>query len=243
MTLLRAWGVGNAVDVDLVRRELRKFVKHHRGAFEEVSRRQAQFLEIGAMAFVVEHYRKKKYAIEAMGLSGGRIFHVKLGSRGNPANYSWFRCRRGLAEFDVYLNLPVLSSYGDGGVYVVDVGVVHAGLVLTRKDGEPLALRNRDLITFAEVKNFKIYPMLLAHFVGIVHEIQPAFLGRRRPNGFAKANHFSPTLFTVGSITRNSTLILGGFAIRKYRVNVVPTFDLKIAALSADASTPSPLKP
>lgn len=230
------------MDADLVRRELGDFIKAHRAALEEVSRRQAQFLEIGAMAFVVEHYRKKKYKPEAMGLSKGRVFHAKLWSRGNPLNYSWFRCRRGKSEFDIYLNLPVLSSYGDGGVYVVDVGVVRAGVLPTRRDGGPLALQNRELVTFAEVKNFKIYPMLLAHFVGIVHEIQPAFLGGSRPRGFARASHFAPALFTVGSITPNSTLILGGFLTRKYKVNVVPTFDVKIAALSANASTPSPLK-
>src|SRR6266511_1059911 len=132
----------NRVDVDAIKRELSLFATRHRAALDEVSRRQAQFLEIGAMALVVEHYRKKDYAVEARGLDASRLFHAKLGSQGNPANYSWFTCRRGTAEFDVYLNLPVLGSYGDGGIYVVDVGVVRAGSLPERRQGEPLAVRN-----------------------------------------------------------------------------------------------------
>src|SRR6266516_2492965 len=163
----------NRVDVDAIKRELSRFVTRHRAAREEVSQRQSQFLEIGAMAFVAEHYRKKNYTVEARGLDSSQLFHFKLGSQGNPAHYSWFTCRRGYAEVDVYLNLPVLGSYVDGVVYVVDVGVIRGGSLSERREGEPLAVRNRDLITFAEVKNFRIYPMLLAHFIGIVHELQP----------------------------------------------------------------------
>jgi hypothetical protein len=233
----------STVDIDAIKQELRRFAARHRTALDEASRRQAQFLEIGALAFVVEHYRKNAYTIEAHGLDANRLFHVKLGSQGNPANYSWFTCRRGKAEFDIYLNLPVLGGYGDGGIYVVDVGVVrHASLGRRRQD-EPLAVRNEDLITFAEAKNFRIYPMLLAHFIGIIHELQPPCLGRRRPYGFTRDSHFAPALFTVGNITPNSRLILGGFSARRYRVNVVPGFDLAIGKLSADATAPSPLKP
>lgn len=230
------------MDVDAIRDELGAFLRRHSAALEEASRRQNQFLEIGAMAFVVEHYRKKRYAIEALGLQAERIFHAKLGSQGSPANYSWFRCRRGKGEFDVYLNLPVFGNCGDGGIYVVDVGVVRAGPLPVHRGGEPWGVRNCDLVTFAEVKNFKIYPMLLAHFVGIVHEIQPTFLGRRRPYGFARDDHFAPTLFTVGRITPNSTQIVDGFSTRKYRLNVVPAFDLSVAALSESRSSKSPLR-
>jgi hypothetical protein len=231
------------VDIEAIKRELQRFAVRHQAGLDEVSRRQAQFLEIGALAFVVEHYRKNNYAVEAHGLDASHLFHVKLGSQGNPANYSWFTCRRGGAEFDIYLNLPVLGGYDDGGVYVVDVGVVRHASLGRRRQHEPLAVKNDDLITFAEVKNFRIYPMLLAHFIGIVHELQPPCLGRRRPYGFTRDHHFAPALFTVGSITPNSRLILAGFSARRYRVNVVPGFDLAIARLSANAAAPSPLRP
>ena len=106
------------IDVEAVRRELTTFLKRHRAAFAEVSRRQAQLLEIGALTFAVEHYRKKKYAVRAEGLSSG-LFYVKLGSRGDPKNYSWFSCDRGSSGLEVYLNLPVFGGYRDGGIYVV----------------------------------------------------------------------------------------------------------------------------
>lgn len=230
------------MDVDAVRRELTTFLTRHRAAFAEVSRRQSQLLEIGALTFAVEHYRKKSYVVRAEGLSSG-LFHVKLASQGDPKNYSWFTCSRGGSRFEVYLNLPVFGGYGDGGIYVVDVGVVQPGALPTRLRGKPYAVENSQLITFAEVKNFKIYPMLLAHFVGIVHELQPGCLGGRRSYGFKRDDHFAPTLFTVGNITENSDLIRRGFAARKYRVNVVPLFDIVIAQMSADSKSSSPLRP
>ena len=47
--------------------------------------------------------------------------------------------------------------------------------MVPRKKQQPKweRLDNGDLITFAEVKKLIVYPMLLAHFVGIIHEIMP----------------------------------------------------------------------
>jgi hypothetical protein len=230
------------VDVEAVRRELSRFIARYHAAFAEISRRQAQLLEIGALTFAVEHYKKRNYTVHAMGVSDG-LFLVKLGSQGDPRNYSWFTCDRAANHFDIYLNLPVFGSHGDGGIYVVDVGVVQHGALPKRRRGEPFGVDNHRLITFAEVKNFRIYPMLLAHFVGIVHELQPWCLGERRRYGFIRDDHFAPTLFTVGNITPNSNLIRRAYAARKYRLNIVPLFDIVIAQMSRDEKSPSPLQP
>ncbi len=75
--------------------------------------------------------------------------------------------------------------------------------------------------------------MLLAQFVGIVHEIAPRFLrGRRR--GFGPRGHIPPTLVTLGGLSGTSTAIIRGFAARGFQLNIAPNYDVRLAMARAD---------
>jgi hypothetical protein len=230
------------VDVDRIADELRRFIARRGAVFDRLSRRYFQILEVGALTFAAEHYRKQGYALATRNLDGG-LFHVKQTAQGVIGRYSWFECTRGVDQFSLYMNLPVFSENAiDDGVYVVDVGVANSGAVTKRVDDSPPAVSNDDLLTLAEVKAFRVYPMALAHFLGIVHELRPECLARRRPYGFLKAGHFAPTLFTLGTLTANSERIVTTYRLRKFRINVVPGFDRLLSRLSADAGLRSPLR-
>lgn len=124
---------------------------------------------------------------------------------------------------------------------MVDVGIAIAGVLPTDSKGRKAwsGLSNDLLVTFIEAKKLVVYPMLLAQFVGIVHEIKPDFLGNA-PD-FSVEKHFFPALVSIGYLTPTSKSIINGYIPRKFGIRVVPAFDLEVLRLSQDAAAPSPL--
>jgi hypothetical protein len=203
---------------------------------------ETQILELAALSVAATHYERAGYAVLPTNLIAGH-FKVKVKS-GYRDNFSWFTVTRGGATFEVHGNLGVQSAYRlDTGIYVVDVAVVKGGTVSRRGPGaRDEWVRNDDVVTFLEVKKLVAFPMLLAQFIGIVHEIKPSFLNSgRRPRGFLANDHFEPALVTVGHLARTAGAIRDGFAARRFHIRVITNFDAKISWLSRERSASSPL--
>ena len=81
-------------------------------------------------------------------------------------------------------------------------------------------LPNSELVTFAEVKKLVVYPMLLAQFVGIVHEIKPG-LGGRLPRGFAKLGHCLRTCI-AWALFGQLKAIADAYPQRKIKITIAP---------------------
>lgn len=191
------------MDTTTIRNTLKAFIKKYRTEFQAMTSRETALLELGALVMTSEHYRLMGYKVEIEN-SKQDLFSVKLSSRGHPYNFSWFRCSLKGVAFEIHSNLAISGAHKDGAVYVVDIAVVRENVVPREKGKVPwVALSNRDLITFAEVKKLVIYPMLLAQFVGIVHEIRPIQLGGK-PRGFKKHKHFYPALISLGYLQGTS---------------------------------------
>lgn len=243
------------MDLEIITKHLEAFIKKHKTAFEELPKRQTAILELAALALSAEHYKSTGYRIEARNLKGSK-FKIKISASGTPKNFSWFECLKEDWRFEIHANLPVYGAHNDQGVYVVDVAVTEADraflIVSSRKKiKESLAARkypknraliNKDLITFMEVKKLVIYPMLLAQFVGIVHEIKPKFLKGKEPDGFKIQGHFLPCLAATGYLTPNSKRIIDGYQKRKMKMLVAENFDQRFFYLR-DGSGQSPLFP
>lgn len=223
---------------------MRQFINKHRTEFYELPRIQTQLLELGAATLASEHYRLEGYHVRSENAIGGR-FRVKVSSRGHPWNYSWFVVERDDRRFEIHTNLAVLGHYGlDEGRYVVDVAVCRPGRVpLTKTDGRGwVCLRNQDLVTFVEAKKLVVYPMLLAQFVGIVHEVKPRFLSGLPP-GFRRRGHFPPALVSTGHPASTSRDIVRGFTARGFRISVVPSFDTHLSSMRRGQIAYSPFDP
>jgi hypothetical protein len=98
---------------------------------------------------------------------------------------------------------------------------------MTRRGHTPL--ENSDLISFAEAKKLVVYPMLLAQFVGIVHEVTPKFLKRDKKYRLGN-DHLHPALITLGNLTPNARDIMRSFKRRKYKITVAESFDIRLSA-------------
>jgi hypothetical protein len=230
------------LDSAKIRSSLRTFIRRHRKSFHSLAQRDTALLEMGALVLASEHYRLEGYAVTTQN-TRGNVFKVKLSARGDPFNFSWFECERDDDRFEIHSNLAVSGAYDDQSVYVVDVAVTKADRVPKAKPKKKwVSLANKDLITFAEVKKLVIYPMLLAQFVGIVHEIKPTFLGAL-PALFRKQGHFKPALVSIGYLKGTSQKILDGFKRRNFRIVVIPGFDAHLGSLRAGEADRSPFTP
>jgi hypothetical protein len=231
------------VDVGEISASLRKFVRSHHGQFQGLSERKSQLLEIGALMIAAQHYELSGYDVDLHNPKG-RDIRVKLGTRGDPWNFSYFEVRRGARRFEIHTNLPVEDAVGtEGARYVADVVVVPARKVPRKRpkgDEKWFALPNADLVTFIEAKSLVIYPMLIAQFIGIVHELMPEFLDGQRPAGFKAARHFDPALVSLGYLHGTCWNIVKGFPARGLHIRIVAEFDSAIANLRR-GSTRSPL--
>jgi hypothetical protein len=215
------------MDVRAVRDAIGQVIKKHRVAFREIGSRQSALLELGAVTGVAQHYRASGYAVEIVNPHGLRSFKVKLSAKGYPWNFSHIAVRRGSDIAEIHMNVTVRSAH-DEGIYCVDVGVTNAGAVPRTKPAKKWeCVDNIDLHTFAEAKKLVIYPMLLAQFIGIVHEIKPKYLVRSsKPSEL-----LPPALISLGHFSGNSIKIVSSYRARGIRVTIAENFDIRLARI------------
>ncbi len=228
------------MNVDVISNLLARFVRRHRTTFDTLSTRQSALLELGAMVGVQEHYRSRGFEIKVM--NPGRLaeFRVKTSTRGAPWNYTRIRATRNDRAVDIHMNLMVRGAHDDG-VYCVDVGITKAGSVPSSKGAAKWqCLGNKHLRSFAEVKRLVVYPMLLAQFIGIVHEVKPRFLRKPARRWYGSRRHPPPTLIALGHFSANSDSIVRHYEHRGFQVNVAENFDVRVAWARQDR-TRSPL--
>jgi hypothetical protein len=222
-----------AVNWDNAARALARFFKRHRSALEMVPSRESQLLELASLMATVEHYRQQGYDVAPRNTPRGRL-RIKVSASGYPWNFSYFSAHGKGSDVELHVNLAVRgASPRDPGYYVVDIAVVKTGRVPTTRSEDWTGVANDALVTFVEAKKLVIYPMLLAHFVGIAHELTPRFLRRHTPPEGSPDPHFFPTLLATGYFTDNARAVVESYPARRYWLNVVPDMDARISAIAA----------
>jgi hypothetical protein len=227
------------IDIDQIADDLIKIVTKYQFQFYNMERKESQLLELSALIFTTEYYKESGYTVEPKNLTNDtNEFYIKIKANAKPYKYSFFELTKGRNVFEVHANLPVRGCFDENGIFIVDVGVVIKGSIpLSLQDQKDWkAVPNKRLVTFLEVKKLVVYPMLLAQFVGIVHEIKCVFLNGRLPNNFKKNSHLFPSLITVGYLSGTSSKIIDGFKKRKYKIKIIPDFDKTISLLRWDGS-------
>lgn len=226
------------MNLDAITEALDRFVAAHRLTFANLGNRQSQILELAATVGVTQHYIAKGFAISVSNPHGSATFIVKTGTRGHPSAYSSITCTRGSDTVEIHMNLMVQSAH-DEGVYCVDVGIASPGAVPRAKGRDKWrCIPNEALLSFAEAKKLVVYPMLLAQFLGIVHEIKPAFLRAPAPTGFGEEGHLPPTLIALGHFSGNSRLIVDSFRSRGYSFLVAESYDIRLAMARKEGESP-----
>ena len=84
--------------------------------------------------------------------------------------------------------------------------------------------------------------MLVAQFIGIVHELMPQLLGHPHPTELRQDDHHFPALVTIGYMTERTRGICEAFPARSYCICVVPNFGSRFIAKRMEAGDPSPFE-
>jgi len=219
------------MDINVVQKALGDFTRKHRAAFSVIGERQSQLLELGAIVGVELHYRSNGYRSTVRSPQGAGTFVVKTSTRGHPSKYSSIVFEKDGAQIEAHMNLLVRSAQDDG-IYCVDVGIVRPGVVPEKVNRKVKwsCIPNKSLLSLVEAKRLTIYPMLLAQFVGIVHEIKPRFLRNPIPKGFGRTLQLPPTLIALGPFSGNSKVIVDAYKARGITIWIAENFDVRLAA-------------
>lgn len=130
------------------------------------------------MCIVTEAFRRRGYRVRAtQPLPQGFIF--KCFPRGDPNNYSYFTVEKGDEKYEIRLNIFVRNFRWNSLRLNLDVVVIRANSPF-RND----TIDARDLVTFAECKNLRGFPELVASIVGMVYELQRERLYRGSISNF-----------------------------------------------------------
>lgn len=214
--------------VELVE-SIRKVVADHIGALREIGESQTKLLELASVTGVVQHFAALGYDAQVSNPTGS-TFRVKTSTRGFPWNFSYFTLQSGNEKIEVHMNLMVRSAR-DEGIYCVDVAVVKPGTILNPGKGQKwVCVENEALLSFAEAKKLVVYPMLLAHFIGIVHEVKPGYLSVSKEKVFGL---LPPVLITLGNFSGNSKAIVSNYPARDISVVIAENYDIRLARVRA----------
>lgn len=216
-----------------------RLIRAHKSTIELMLKRQSERLELASVLSFAEHYTGNGWHVTVVNPSASPgAFVVKTRASGDPHKYSYCLLTKERRTLEIRMNLSVVGGR-DPGVYCVDVAVLAPGRVPKYARGQSQATPNRFLITFGEAKALPVYPMLLAQFIGIVHEIKPRFMSLVS-RAFGPYGHPPPTLIVLGRYSGNSTTIVGRYPSRQILVHVAEEIDHRLSRFAAGSGT-SPL--
>jgi len=216
------------MDIAAIQASIKKVISKHKTAFQKLGANQSKLLELGSITGTAQHFMSLGYSVNVVNPSSKSEFIVKTSTQGFPWNFSHINVSSGASIFELHMNLMVESAH-DTGIYCVDVGVAMPGIVPKSQQKTPWAcLPNKDLLTFAEAKKLVVYPMLLAQFIGIVHEIKPDFL----TNPATASSPMFPTLISLGHFSGNSANIVQKYAVRQFNIWIAENFDTRLSKVN-----------
>lgn len=207
---------------------IESYLRRHSTTLKQISDRLPSMFEGLCLVYVAEYYETLKYDVKPKNLFNGS-FRLKFGTMGDPQNFSYFEVKKGTLSFEIRHNLPVRGARDSTTLYVADIAVINSHSVQKEisltASGRRRTLHycaNRDLKSFAEVKDLIAYSMLIAQFLGVVFELKPRCL---RKTWFSKnllrfKNHMFPSLMISGSSHIGANAVIHSLSRRNYTVVV-----------------------
>jgi hypothetical protein len=176
------------IDTGSLRRDLGKFFSESRKELGIFGSTVNQTFEAFVYASVIGWYRERGWAVWFVHppnatAGAARVLRLKFSTRGRPGNYTYAKCALGDEVLQVRHQLRVATrAYSIKSKYraniVLDVAVLKDVDLSEHSTND--FLDNADLLTFGEAKHMSAFAELIASFVGVVYEMQPERLRRRR---------------------------------------------------------------
>lgn len=213
-------------DKDLLEKEIKDFVNKFKATISNHANRISDYFEMSCYNLVVRFYENNNYNVTIQNLQKGK-YTYKCSPAGIQSNYSYFLVAKIVGkkelEFEIQHNLATQSSFNNEIFTNPDITVIKKGKSRTTTNYYAINrrfsyVRNDDVITFFEVKNFNPFPELVFNFIGIVNELRKDILTN---SAVAKRPiHLAPSLMVSGKPNRQ-TLRIKESLEERYCINII----------------------
>jgi hypothetical protein len=218
------------VDVGTLRGRLQAFFDNNRNDLSRFGSTVNQTFEAFVFAQVITWFKVRPgWSVEVVNPldeEGQERFRLKFSTRGRPGGYSYVRCvsPEGIV-FQVRHQLRVATKHHRENAsppanVCLDVAVIRDVDLAGFSTHDYVS--NHDLVTFGEAKHMSAFAELVAGFLGLVHEMQPARLKRTRTGKWkgTQRDHPSPFLFVSGHLWRTAEGVTETISRRRLDVDV-----------------------
>lgn len=200
---------------------LKSFFSAHKPRLTSFGGTVNQTFEAFVFAASIKWYRRRRWNTSVVNPKGGQ-FRLKFSTRGRPSNFSYVRCQRGKQSCQLRHQLRVTTAHSRVGQrfranICCDLAVIKDINLDSYSTFD--AIPNNQLITFAEAKHMSAFAELLASFLGVVHELQPARLKARSRLSW-KGNHPKSFLYVSGILYHTAKGILETIQSRKLNLAI-----------------------
>lgn len=222
------------IDTSKLRGDLTRFFGEQRKELGIFGSTVNQTFEAFVFASVIGWYKERGWIVTfnnpgQPGPDGRHTLRLKFSTRGRPENYTYARCTK--ADYAVQIRHQIRvatnahrASRKYNANIVLDVAVIKD--IDLSAHGTSDYVTNENLVTFGEAKHMSAFAELVASFLGIVHEMQPKRLARRRfksrtarPRPLTPG-HLSPFLFVSGFLFHTAQGLVDTIAARGFDLDV-----------------------
>lgn len=212
-------------DINELTRDVETYLRTNRSAIYNNSKRISDFFEMACYNNVVRFYENNGYSVMIKNVLKNK-FKYKCTIAGNPENYSFFEAKRVIGKltfiYEIRHNINIQSYHTDETYTTPDISILKPNEIQIDNDfylskQKYYYARNRDLISFCEVKNFTPFPELLFNFIGVVNELKPNLL---RETKFSGSKHIATSLMISGKSNNHTEKIINNLQDR-YHINLI----------------------
>ena len=184
-----------------------------------------QVFEAYTFASTIKWYEKNGWKVNIVSpvIKKKRIFKLKFSTKGIPNRYSYAICEKEGDKCQIRHQLRVATkSFKEKNKYRANIccDVVVLNDIDLSGYFTDMAIPNSNLISFGEVKHMSAYAELIAGFIGMVHELQPIRLKKRRIKKWKMGSHISPYLNVSGFLQHTAKGLNETIESRKYDIDV-----------------------
>jgi hypothetical protein len=236
------------LDQEAIKRGLSDYFELKKSDFSTFGRTVNQTFEAFVFVTVARWYANRDWKVEAVNTknqeTNARDVHLKFSTRGRPDNYTYFKCSKADEEIQIRHQLRVATYfYKDGekppANICLDVAVIES--IDLSGYGSDDYLSNPNLVTFGEAKHMSAFAELVAGFIGLVHELQPSSLKKRKRRPSTKnRDHLAPFLFVSGLLNRTAQGIKATIEARGYDIDIYNRTESLIEAAAIPTMLPKP---
>jgi hypothetical protein len=214
--------------------EIKRFTHYYAKSIRFSSDRTSALFEMTCLNSVVKYYKNNGFSVFAENLREKNEFRYKQSPKANPDNFSYFRVRRvfgknkAIFEYEIHGNLSVETSIIDEALITPDVIVIKRRKIDSSK--KPLYgyfgirsqwyVKNKNVVTFFEIKHHNPFPELIFSFLGMVTAIKSGVAISGIPFGKKSPKHLAPTLILSGRANHHCRHI-GKELGKKFCINII----------------------